>query len=112
MRFLSYDFKMKHTLNHILAMGLGTVLILSAFSVAMPALTPIPVYAPSEDDNNNNNHDINNHDDLDSDELEFLLDILQCFDDNHNSNNDVQHCLEDALDEFENNRNNNNNNGN
>ncbi len=97
-------------------MGLGTVLILSAFSVAMPALTPIPVYAPSEDNNNNNNnhnnnHDDNNHDDNnDSDELEFLIDILQCFIDNKNSNNDLQHCIEDAIDEYENNGNNNNNN--
>ncbi len=105
---------MKYIQNHILAMGIGTVLILSAFSVAMPTLTPIPVYAPSEDNNNDTHNDNNNHDNVDGDELEFLTDVLQCFNDNSDNNNDLQDCLEDAIEEYENNGNGNNynNNGN
>lgn len=94
MRFFCItEFRMKKYQNYILAMDIGTVLILSAFSVAMPTLTPIPAYAPSEDGNNNNNYG----------------NELECFSDNHNSNSDLQDCIEDAIDQYENNGNNNGN---
>ncbi|MDQ4100654.1 MAG: hypothetical protein M3115_00485 [Thermoproteota archaeon] len=109
MRFFCItEFRMKKYQNYILAMDIGTVLILSAFSVAMPTLTPIPAYAPSEDGNNNNN-DSNHNDNNYGNELEFLIDVLECFSDNHNSNSDLQDCIEDAIDQYENNGNNNGN---
>jgi hypothetical protein len=112
---------MTRTRNHILAMSVATILVLSAFGVALPALSPIPVYAPNEDendDNDNNNDDNNNNDnnnsdnnDNDNDELRFLIDVIECLIENNNGDfsNDVQDCIDDVIDDYFNNDNHNNN---
>ena len=110
---------MTRTRNHILAMSVATVLVLYAFGVAMPALSPIPVYAPNEDNDDNNNNgsnDNNNNDDNNGnnngDDLQFLIDVIECFTDNNNGqfSNDVQDCIDDVIDDYFNNGNNHHNN--
>ena len=103
--------------NHILAMSVATILVLYAFGVAMPALSPIPVYAPNEDndddndDNNNNGNNNDNNGNNNDDDLQFLIDVIECFTDNNNGHfsNDVQDCIEDVIDDYFNNGNNHNN---
>ncbi len=102
-------------------MSIATILVLSAFGVALPALSPIPVYAPNDDnddndDNNNNNNDNNDNDNNDNngnnnDELQFLIDVIECFTENNNGqfSNDVQDCIDDVIDDYFNNGNNHNN---
>ena len=107
---------MTRTRNHILAMSVATILVLSAFGVALPALSPIPVYAPNENDNNNNNNNgnnnngDNNNNGNNDDEMQLLIDLVECF--NDNNSNDLEDCLNDAIDDYFNNGNNNNNNNN
>jgi hypothetical protein len=98
---------MTRTRNHILAMSVATVLVLYAFGVAMPALSPIPVYAPNEDNDDNNNNGNSNGEDL-----QFLIDVIECFTDNNNGqfSNDVQDCIDDVIDDYFNNGNNHHNN--
>ena len=47
--------------NKILAMGVATVLALSAIGVATPALTPAPVYATNYENNDKHYDDKDKH---------------------------------------------------
>jgi hypothetical protein len=117
---MDYEPKMKRIVNHILAMSLATILVLFAFGVAMPALSPIPAYAPNNDDDNNDNDDNDNNsndNNNNDDELQFLIDVIECFiNDNNNDNHDehffsddVQDCIDNVIDDYFNNNHDNNN---
>jgi hypothetical protein len=100
--------------NKILAMGVATVLALSAIGVATPALTPAPVHATNYENNdkhyddkdkkhyddkdkhydNNDKHYDNN----DNHYSQFLADVEQCFLDNGEEYSDeVEQCIYDVM---------------
>jgi hypothetical protein len=102
--------------NKILAMGVATVLALSAIGIATPALTPAPVYATNYEnndkhydnndnkhyDNNDNKHYDNNdnkhYDNNDNHYSPFLMDVEQCFLDNGEEYSDeVEQCIYDVM---------------
>ena len=108
--------------NKILAMGVATVLALSAIGVATPALTPAPVYATNYENNdkhyddkdnkhyddkdnkhydNNDKHYDNNdkhYDNNDNHYSPFLMDVEQCFLDNGEEYSDeVEQCIYDVM---------------
>ena len=82
--------KMKRLGNQILATCLASILVVSAASIAMLTLTPVPAFAPNENDNNNNNNN--------GDDLQLLIDLVECF-----NGNDLEQCLNDAIDDYFNN---------
>src|SRR5688572_2053787 len=103
-------------------MSVATILVLSAFGVAMHTLTPVPVYAPNDgnidtisttdnDNNDNDNTDNDNTDndntdtisttDNDNDILPFLIDVIECFTNNNEEfSDDVQLCLYDVIEVY------------
>lgn len=90
-------------------------------SLAMLTLTPVPAFAPTENDNNNNDNDDNNNNNGNNNDdnyyhhvLLFLIDVVECLNenDNNNNDNDLEQCVNDAIDEHFNNNNDNNNNSN
>jgi hypothetical protein len=85
--------------NKILAMGVATVLALSAIGVATPALTPAPVYATNYE-NNDKHYDNNDkhYDNNDNHYSQFLADVEQCFLDNGEEYSDeVEQCIYDVM---------------
>lgn len=95
--------KMKRLGNQILATCLASILVVSAASIAMLTLTPVPAFAPNENDNNNNNNnnnngDNNNNNNNNGDDLQLLIDLVECF-----NGNDLEQCLNDAIDDYFNN---------
>ena len=104
-------------------MSVATILILSAIGVAIPALTPAPVFAIDDntnDDNTNYNTDHNtnyntnyNTDHNNHDILLFLIDVVECFTNNDEEfSDDVQLCLYGVIDDYFDNVDNNLNNDN
>src|SRR3712207_6687355 len=93
-------------------MSIATILVLSAFGVAMHTLTPVPVYAPTEGDigtigttdNDNTDNDntgtigtTDNYNDI----LPFLIDVIECFTNNDEEfSDDVQLCLYDVIEVY------------
>ena len=87
---------MRHLRNQLLAMSVATILVLSAFGVAMHTLTPVPVYAP-----NDGNIDTISTTDNDNDILPFLIDVIECFTNNNEEfSDDVQLCLYDVIEVY------------
>jgi hypothetical protein len=83
---------MRRLKDQILAMGIATILVLYASSLAIPALTPVAAFATTDDDTN---------DDVNNDVLLFLIDVVQCFTDNDEEfSDDVQLCLYAVIDEY------------
>ena len=94
--------------NKILAMGVATVLALSAIGVATPALTPAPVYATNYENNDKHYDDKDNkhyddkdnkhYDNNDNHYSQFLMDVEQCFLDNGEEYSDeVEQCIYDVM---------------
>src|SRR5687767_7116372 len=77
-------------------MSVATILVLSAFGVAMHTLTPVPVYAP-----NDGNIDTISTTDNDNNILPFLIDVIECFTNNNEEfSDDVQLCLYDVIEVY------------
>src|SRR5829696_1376543 len=95
-------------------MSVATILILSAISVAIPALTPAPVFAIDDNTNYNTDHNTDhNTDDNNHDILGFLIAVVECFTNNDEEfSDDVQLCLYDVIDDYFDNVDNNLNNDN
>ncbi len=74
-------------------MSIATILVLSAFGVAMHTLTPVPVYAPTEG-NIGTIGTTDNYNDI----LPFLINVIECFTNNDEEfSDDVQLCLYDVI---------------
>ena len=107
-------------------MSVATILILSAIGVAIPALTPAPVFAIDDNTNDDNTNDDNTNDDNTNDDntnyntdhnnhdiLLFLIDVVECFTNNDEEfSDDVQLCLYGVIDDYFDNVDNNLNNDN
>ena len=98
---------MKHLRDQITSLSIAAILLLYAIGIAMPALTPIPAFAPSDntdDDLTNGNTDddltngnTNNYNDI----LLFLIDVVECFTNNGEEfSDDVQLCLYDVIEVY------------
>lgn len=86
---------MRHLRNQVLAMSIATILVLSAFGVAMHTLTPVPVYAPTE-----GNIGTIGTTDNDNDILPFLIHVIECFNNDEEFSDDVQLCLYDVIEVY------------
>jgi hypothetical protein len=109
----------KHLKNQVISLSVATILLLYAIGIAMPALTPIPAFAPSEntDDDltttDNTDDDFTNGSTNDYEILSFLIAVIECFTVNGEEfSDDVQLCLYDVIDVYFNDDDGNNVNGN
>ena len=117
---------MKDLRNQIASLSLAAILLLYAVGIAMPVLTPIPAFAPSDniddDDNTNSNTNYSTYsdniedddlttgdtdDDLttggtnDYDILSFLIAVIECFTTNNEEfSDDTQLCLYDIIEDY------------
>ena len=115
---------MKHLKNQIISLSVAAILLVYAIGIAVPALTPIPAFAPSDntdddfttgntdDDFTTGNTDDdfttgNTDDDFttgsanDYEMLSFLIAVIECFTDNGEEfSDDVQLCLYDVIEVY------------
>jgi hypothetical protein len=105
---------MKCLANHILSMGIASMLVLCASGLAIAALTTVPAFAINNNDDNNNsddddNNNYNTHERQynNTDELQFLIAVIWCFANNDNNNDqdqpfsyEVEQCLYDVIDQY------------
>ncbi len=107
---------MKHLRDQIISLSIAAILLLYAIGIAMPALTPIPAFAPSDNTDDdlttgNTDDDLttgNTDDDLTTgntndynDILLFLIDVVECFTNNGEEfSDDVQLCLYDVIEVY------------
>jgi hypothetical protein len=114
----------KHLKNQIISLSVAAILLVYAIGIAVPALTPIPAFAPSDntdddfttgntdDDFTTGNTDDdfttgNTDDDFttgsanDYEMLSFLIAVIECFTDNGEEfSDDVQLCLYDVIEVY------------
>jgi hypothetical protein len=76
----------RHLRNQLLAMSVATILVLSAFGVAMHTLTPVPVYAPN--DGNIDTISTTDNDNTDNDNTDTISTTDNDNTDNDNTDND------------------------
>ena len=116
---------MKHLKNQIISLSVAAILLLYAVGIAVPALTPIPAFAPSDTTDDDDNTDGNTDDDFttgntdddfttdttdddlttgsanDYEILSFLIAVIECFTDNGEEfSDDVQLCLYDVIEVY------------
>ena len=97
---------MKHLKNQIISLSVAAILLVYAIGIAVPALTPIPAFAPS--DNTDDDFTTGNTDDdfttgsaNDYEMLSFLIAVIECFTDNGEEfSDDVQLCLYDVIEVY------------
>jgi hypothetical protein len=108
----------KHLKNQIISLSVAAILLLSAIGIAVPALTPIPAFAPSENTDDDFTTDTTDDDFTtgsanDYEILSFLIAVIECFTVNGEEfSDDVQLCLYDVIEEYFNDDDGNNVNGN
>jgi hypothetical protein len=106
----------KHLKNQIISLSVAAILLLYAIGIAVPALTPIPAFAPSDNTDDDDNTDGNTDDDLttgntdddlttgsanDYEMLSFLIAVIECFTNNGEEfSDDVQLCLYDVIEVY------------
>jgi hypothetical protein len=117
----------KHLKNQVISLSVAAILLLYAIGIAVPTLTPIPAFAPSEntdddftttdntDDDftttDNTDDDFTTTDNTDDDFttgsandyeiLSFLIDVIECFTVNGEEfSDDVQLCLYDVIEVY------------
>jgi hypothetical protein len=87
----------KHLKNQVISLSVAAILLLSAIGIALPALTPIPAFAPSE----NTDDDFTTGSANDYEILSFLIDVIECFTVNGEEfSDDVQLCLYDVIEVY------------
>jgi hypothetical protein len=114
----------KHLKNQIISLSVAAILLLSAIGIAVPALTPIPAFAPSDTTDDDFTTDTTDDDfttdttdddfttDTTDDDfttgsandyeiLSFLIAVIECFTVNGEEfSDDVQLCLYDVIEEY------------
>jgi hypothetical protein len=97
----------KHLKNQVISLSVAAILLLYAIGIAVPTLTPIPAFAPSENTDDDFTTTDNTDDDFttgsanDYEILSFLIDVIECFTVNGEEfSDDVQLCLYDVIEVY------------